>query len=82
MDVSTYLVNAATRQMAEAEAIEAQFARIDEVIAEAHAEAASMPALPEVYDRDLTEDERREVQEAMDLVYGTDRPATGQGEAA
>ncbi|WP_405019706.1 ribbon-helix-helix protein, CopG family [Kitasatospora sp. NBC_00070] len=46
-DVSAYLVNAATRQMAEAEAAEAQFARIDAMIAaaEAEAEAAELPPL-------------------------------------
>ncbi|QDY77710.1 hypothetical protein FQU76_15660 [Streptomyces qinzhouensis] len=33
MDVSAYLVNAATRQMAEVEAAEAQFARLDAVVA-------------------------------------------------
>lgn len=82
MDVSAYLVNAATRQMAEADAIEDQFARVDEMIAAAEAEAASLPPLPDVVDDDLTAAEQREVQEAMDLVYGTDRSATGPGKAA
>ncbi|MFE2428651.1 ribbon-helix-helix protein, CopG family [Streptomyces sp. NPDC059373] len=82
MDVSAYLVNAATRQMAEAEAIEAQFSQVDEVIAAAEVEAAALPPLPEVAEGDLTEEERREVQEALDLIYGADRPAAGPGEAA
>lgn len=82
MDVSAYLVNAATRQMAEAEAAEAQFARLDAVIAAAEAEAAALAPLPEVADDDLTEQERQEVQEAMGLIYGVERPATRSGNAA
>ncbi|MFI5528356.1 plasmid mobilization protein [Kitasatospora sp. NPDC051853] len=82
MDVSAYLVNAATRQMAEVEAAEAQFARIDSEIAAANAAADSLPALPEVTPDDLTEEERREVEEAMALVYGTDPSATQSGHAA
>lgn len=82
MDVSAYLTNAATRQMAEAEAAEAQFARLDAVIAAAEAEAAALPPLPEVADDDLTEQERLEVQEAMELVYGADGSATRSGNAA
>ncbi|WLQ65237.1 MULTISPECIES: hypothetical protein [Streptomyces] len=82
MDVSAYLANAATRQMADVEAAEAQFARLDAVIAEAEAEAATLPPLPEVADDDLTEQERLEVQEAMGLVYGTDGPGARSGNAA
>ncbi|ROR42897.1 ribbon-helix-helix protein, CopG family [Kitasatospora cineracea] len=82
LDVSAYLVNAATRQMAEAEAAEAQFARIDAVIAAAEAEAAELPPLPDVVDEDLTEQERREVAEAMELIYGADAPAARPGNAA
>ncbi|MFD9293228.1 hypothetical protein ACFWBV_34240 [Streptomyces sp. NPDC060030] len=82
MDVSAYLVNAATRQMAEVEAAEAQFARLDEVIAAAQAEAAGLPPLPEVADDDLTEQERQEVQEAMGLIHGAEGPATRSGNAA
>ncbi len=82
MDVSAYLVNAATRQMAEAEAAEAQFARLDAVIAAAEAEAAALAPLPEVADDDLTEQERQEVQEAMGLIYGAERPAIRSGNAA
>ncbi len=78
MDVSAYLVNAATRQMAETDALEAQFAPIDAVIAAAEAEAATLPALPDVAEDDLTEQERREVEEAMALVHGSGRPAQSQ----
>lgn len=82
MDVSAYLVNAATRQMAEVEVAEAQFARIDAVIAAAEAEAAELPPLTEVADDDLTEEERREVAQAMELVYGSDGSAMRPGNAA
>jgi hypothetical protein len=78
MDVSAYLVNAATRQMAETEALEAQFASIDAVIAAAEAEAAALPTLPDIAEGDLTEQERREVEEAMELVYGSHQPAQSQ----
>lgn len=80
MDVSAYLVNAATRQMAETDALEAQFASIDAVISAAQAEAAALPALPEIAEADLTEQERREVEEAMELVYGSDQPARSHGQ--
>ena len=79
MDVSAYLVNAATRQMAETDALDAQFASIDAVIAAAEAEASELPELPQVAEDDLTEQERREVEEAMELVYGPDRPAQSRG---
>jgi hypothetical protein len=82
MDVSAYLVNAATRQMAEVEAAEAQFARIDAMIAAAEAEAAELPPLPGVADEELTEEERREVAEALGLVYGDDVSAARPGNAA
>jgi hypothetical protein len=82
LDVSAYLVNAAIRQMAEAEAIEAQFTRVDAMIAAAGAEGASLGPLPEATPDELTEEERRQVQEAMDLVYGTDRSATRPTDAA
>jgi predicted DNA binding protein len=78
MDVSAYLVNAATRQMAETDALEDQFASIDAVIAAAEAEASELPELPQVAEDDLTEQERREVEEAMELVYGSDRPAASR----
>ncbi|MGW0606573.1 hypothetical protein [Streptomyces sp. NPDC002644] len=82
MDVSAYLVHAATRQMAETEAIEEQFAGVDAVIAAAEAEAARAGELPEEPLADLTEEERHEVERALDLVYGADRPAARPGEAA
>jgi hypothetical protein len=74
MDVSAYLVNAATRQMAETDELEAQFASMDAVIAAAQAEAAALPELPEVDDADLTEQERLEVRAAMDLMYPEQSP--------
>lgn len=64
----------AAQHAAETDALEAQFASIDAVIAAAEAEAATRPALPDVAEDDLTEQERREVEEAMALVYGSDRP--------
>lgn len=77
MDVSAYLVNAAVRQMAETEAMDARFASIDAVIATAEGEARELPAPEGLGNEELTEQERREVEEAMDLVYG---PAEGSGE--
>ncbi|MDD9378963.1 hypothetical protein M8Z33_20325 [Streptomyces sp. ZAF1911] len=81
LDVSAYLVHAATRQMAETEAIEAQFADVDALISAAEAEAANAPqaesAVPE-----LTEQERREVEAALGLVYGADRSSARPGKAA
>ncbi|MDH6118574.1 diphthamide synthase (EF-2-diphthine--ammonia ligase) [Kitasatospora sp. GAS204A] len=82
MDVSAYLANAATQQMAEAEAAEAQFAQIDAAIVAAEAAAADLPPLADVADDDLTEAERREVREAMELVYGPDSAAARPGSAA
>jgi hypothetical protein len=76
LDVSAYLVNAALRQMAEAEAIESQFARVDAMILAADAEGASLEPLPDVTPGELTEEERLQVQEAMELVYGADGSAT------
>ncbi|MEV0218449.1 ribbon-helix-helix protein, CopG family [Streptomyces sp. NPDC050704] len=73
MDVSAYLVHAATRQMAETEAIEEQFSGLDSLIAEAEAEAAALPPEPDVTARELTEQERRDVEAALNLVYGEDR---------
>jgi hypothetical protein len=82
MDVSAYLVNAATRQMAEAEAIEAQFAQVDAMIAAAESEAATLEPLPETAPDELTEEERQDVQAAIGLVYGADSPAARPGNAA
>jgi len=64
LDVSAYLVNAAVRQMAEAEAIEAQFSRVDAMIAAAGAEATLLEPFPEIPSTELTEEERRQVQDA------------------
>lgn len=44
MDVSAYLVHAATRQMAESDAIEEQFADVDALIARAEQAAGVLPA--------------------------------------
>ncbi|MFE4534826.1 hypothetical protein ACFRKB_07050 [Streptomyces scopuliridis] len=85
MDVSAYLVNAATRQMAEVEVAEAQFAGLDALIAAAEEEALALPPLPETAEGDLTEEERREVRAAMDLVYGVEGvtgPSVRPGDAA
>ncbi len=82
LDVSAYLVHAATRQMAETDAIEEQFAGVDAMIAAAEAEAAGLPPEPNVAAEELTELERQEVEEALDLVYGADRSAARPGRAA
>ncbi|MFP3991088.1 hypothetical protein U9R90_27180 [Streptomyces sp. E11-3] len=82
MDVSAYLVHAATRQMAETDAIEEQFAGVDALIAAAEAEAAELPPEPDVAPEELTEQERQEVAEALGLVRGTDRAGVRPGEAA
>jgi uncharacterized protein (DUF1778 family) len=82
MDVSAFLVNAAIRQMTEVEAVEARFAGIDAVIAKAEEEAAALPAMPEVTDADLTEEERRRVQEVRALIFGTEGATTPLGDAA
>ncbi|MFB7493590.1 hypothetical protein ACFC09_02600 [Streptomyces sp. NPDC056161] len=82
MDVSAYLVHAATRQMAESDAIEEQFADVDAVIARAEREAGEMPGTPADAPVDLTEQERREVEEAIGLVHGRDRQGHRPGRAA
>jgi predicted transcriptional regulator len=70
MDVSSYLVNAAIRQMAEVEAAEAQFAGLDALIADAEGRAEHYGPVDEAGEEFLSADERREVDEAMRLVYG------------
>ncbi|GGR36544.1 ribbon-helix-helix protein, CopG family [Streptomyces netropsis] len=82
LDVSAYLVHAATRQMAETETIEAQFAAVDALIAAAEVEAAGASPEADAPVGELTEQERREVEAALDLVYGADRPGARPGEAA
>ncbi len=79
MDVSAYLVHAATRQMAESDAIEEQFAEVDALIARAEQAADGLPAEPTP---ELTEQERREVEEALGLVHGRDRQGRRPGHAA
>ncbi|WP_017556410.1 hypothetical protein [Nocardiopsis baichengensis] len=82
MDLSAYLVNAATRQMAETEAAEAEFAGIDALIADAEGRAGAH-ASAEVEDDSLPVDDRRAVDEAMGLVYGADEAAPrGRGGVA
>ncbi|WP_107420882.1 hypothetical protein [Streptomyces sp. CB03234] len=82
MDVSAYLVHAATRQMAESEAIEEQFAGVDSLIAAAEAEAAALPGGREVAAGELTDSEQREVETALDLVYGAHQDGARPGHAA
>jgi hypothetical protein len=82
LDVSAYLVHAATRQMAETEAIEEQFSEIDALIAKAEAEAATLSAEPDEAERELTEQERRDVDAALNLVYGEDRQDARPGRVA
>ncbi|MFE9094686.1 helix-turn-helix domain-containing protein [Streptomyces sp. NPDC007264] len=83
MDVSAYLVHAATRQMAESDAIEEQFAEVDALIARAERAADGLPAEPvREPTAELTEQERREVDEALALVHGRDRQGRRPGHAA
>ncbi|WP_246204266.1 hypothetical protein [Streptomyces tailanensis] len=82
MDVSAYLVHAATRQMAESDAIEEQFAGVDALIARAEREAGELPDEPADTTAGLTEQERRRVEEALDLVRGRDRQGYRPGHAA
>ncbi|WP_151479659.1 plasmid mobilization protein [Streptomyces albicerus] len=82
LDVSAYLVHAATRQMAETEAIEEQFSGVDALIAAAEAEAEAFTPEPDTTTPDLTEQERRDVEAALNLVYGEDRTTARPGQAA
>jgi len=82
LDVSAYLVHAATRQMAETDAIEEQFSGVDALIARAEAEADALSAEPTDSGGELTEQERREVEEALGLVHGADHGAGHPGRAA
>ncbi|MDT7847888.1 plasmid mobilization protein [Streptomyces justiciae] len=82
LDVSAYLVHAATRQMAETDAIEEQFSGVDALIARAEAEAGALSEESATGAEDLTEHERREVEEALGLVHGADRNADRPGHAA
>ncbi|MFJ3904757.1 hypothetical protein [Streptomyces sp. NPDC090025] len=78
LDVSAYLVHAATRQMAETEAMEAQFADVDAVIAATEAQAREADGRAE----EMTQQERQEIEAALDLVYGPDRADPRPGRAA
>ncbi|KNE82638.1 hypothetical protein ADZ36_09355 [Streptomyces fradiae] len=83
MDVSAYLVHAATRQMAESDAIEEQFAAVDALIARAEQAADGLPAGPAREPAaDLTEQERLEVEEALGLARGQERQGRRPGHAA
>lgn len=83
MDVSAYLVHAATRQMAESDAIEEQFAEVDAVISQAEQAADVWPDEPAPQPAaQLTEQERREVEEALALAHGRDRQGHRPGHAA
>lgn len=68
--------------MAETEAMEARFAGVDALIAEAEAEAAALPPLSADSVGDLTEQEEREAEEAPALIYGTGRPGPRGGVSA
>lgn len=82
MDLSAYLVHAATRQMAESDAIEEQFAEADAAIARAETEAVALTEEPGACSEELTEQQRRDVEAALALVHGTDRQsATTSGHA-
>ncbi|WP_425828331.1 hypothetical protein [Streptomyces fractus] len=82
LDVSAYLMHAATRQMAESDAIEEQFAGVDAVIAAAERDADGYGGEHAADPVVLTEQERREVQEALDLVHGQGRQGHRPGHAA
>ncbi|MEV2277639.1 hypothetical protein AB0I72_18835 [Nocardiopsis sp. NPDC049922] len=83
MDVSSYLVNAAIRQMAETDAAEAGFAGVDALIADAEGRADQYQPAEETGDDSLSTDERRAVDEAMHLVYGSgEAHARKRGEVA
>lgn len=83
LDVSAYLVHAATRQMAESDAIEEQFAKVDALIARAEQAADGLPTDPaQEPTTELTEQERREVEEALGLAHGRDRHGHRPGNAA
>ncbi len=83
IDVSAYLVHAATRQMAESDAIEEQFAEVDALIARVERAADELPVEPTPDSAaELTEQERREVEEALGLAQGRDRQGHRPGHAA
>lgn len=74
MGVSFYFVNAAILRMIEFESTEAQFARIDALIADVE-ERAERDVFPDEADGlPLSADEIREVDEAIRLVHGGEEP--------
>ncbi|MGW3990928.1 hypothetical protein [Streptomyces sp. NPDC004830] len=83
MDVSAHLVHAATRQMTETDAMEEQFAGVDELIAQAETQAMAMAEEPGREGVELGEQERIDVDEALSLVSGKDAQGASQpGRAA
>ena len=83
MDVSSYFVNAAIRQMAETDLAEAEFAGIDALIADSEERAEHHEPLDEADDGSLSASESREVDEAMRLVHGSGEPRPqSRGEVA
>jgi len=83
MDVSSYFVNAAIRQMVEAESAEAEFAGVDALIADAEGRAERQGPPDEAGESSLDADEGRAVDEAMRLVYGAGEPRSqNRGEVA
>ncbi|MFI5619159.1 hypothetical protein [Streptomyces sp. NPDC051567] len=82
LGVSAYLVHAATRQIAETETVEAQFAGVDALIAASEAEATRAPSEADAATGELTEQERQEIEAALGLVHGPDRTGTRPGHTA
>ncbi|MGW2460220.1 hypothetical protein ACWC2M_14540 [Streptomyces sp. NPDC001761] len=80
MDVSAYLGHAATRQMAESDAIAEQFAEVDALIARAERDGLPSDPAPQP-PAELTEQERREVEEVLGLVHGRNRQGRRPGQA-
>ncbi len=78
MDVSAYLVHAATRQIAESDARDERFVEVDALIARVERAADGLPAEPAPEPAvELTEQERREVEETLRFIEGR-----GPGHAA
>ncbi|GAB3452279.1 hypothetical protein GCM10027570_30310 [Streptomonospora sediminis] len=84
MDVSAYFVNAATRQMAETEAIEDKFQEIDALIDRVEEEGRLLAQASGDDDGpgELTEEERHDVARAVRLVLGTDEDGASPGSSA
>ncbi|WP_079174297.1 hypothetical protein [Streptomyces mirabilis] len=71
--------SAAAGTMAESDALEEQFAGVDALIAQAEAEALQLPEKPAATAEELTEQERREAESAIGLIYGEDRRGVRPG---